>query len=517
MPTLLEIVQKTQTLIASKWYLDIRHYADSVGITTEEAYAFIRCIECGGTGNKSDRTWKPNPSPFNAKVNLCSQQDNHLNLHYIDNGRKAEITGDLIEPSTIAVEQSCRFVRLGKMCNQNKELSVNIQRSIAKFVIGTHQMLTRFYPDIAKFRQKNWRVWLEGGVTANQYQQLHLPDIATYFWDVWNAPIARGANPRDLTPTIFDLVKHEIIDLLVRMFIIPTSYLQVISVRRSKRHIDVSDGESDVEIEASQSQSNKRIRNIVDTHLDPNGVDGDFVDNSDPNANAIKLFNLGALKLLWKEHEYEEVGRREIALKNAHTGIDGTLTNLEILEYGGRTYSIAEHQAIAAISKSTIARKLQNFHRLKQWINDTNPTRLFRIEQQQLILEFVSDGRGYQTDRLTNQIFEPSGPRQLKSQCAQIIRHILFTNPKVAISKFPELYTAMFVLINGRAPKECQIPSPSTIRSNIERLNQFDLYDIGQMFVDLSKDNSPCGNKRYFASITDDTKQGTRKKCQGIN
>ena len=158
MPTLLEIVQQTQTLIASKWHLDIRHYAESVGITTDEAYAFIRCIESGGTGNKSDRTWQPNPSPFNAKVNLCSQQDNHLNLHYTDNGRKSEITGDLLEPSTTSVEQSCRFVRLGKMCNHNKELTVKVQRNIAKFVIGTHQTLTQYYPDIAKFRQKNWRV-----------------------------------------------------------------------------------------------------------------------------------------------------------------------------------------------------------------------------------------------------------------------------------------------------------------------------------------------------------------------
>ena len=102
-------------------------------------------------------------------------------------------------------------------------------------------MLTRFYPDIAVFRQKNWQDWLEGGAVSKQYQQLHLPDIAVYFWELWDAPIERGANPRDLTPTILDLVKGEIIDLMVRMYIIPTTMLGQLSVRRSSRgmrHVD---------------------------------------------------------------------------------------------------------------------------------------------------------------------------------------------------------------------------------------------------------------------------------------
>ena len=117
---------------------------------------------------------------------------------------------------------------------------------------------------------------------------------------------------------------------------------------------------------------------------------------------------------------------------------------------------------------------------------------------------------GIHRKKLINQIFEPPGPRQLKSDSAQIIRHILFTNPKVGISKFPELFASMFVLITGRAPEEREITSPSTIRSHVERLNNFDLYDIGQMFVELTKDLSHCGNKNMFSSITDDTKHGAQ-------
>ena len=57
------------------------------------------------------------------------------------------------------------------------------------------------------------------------------------------------------------------------------------------------------------------------------------------------------------------------------------------------------------------------------------------------------------------------------------------------------------------------IPSASRIRSNIERFNNIDLFAIGQMFVRVAKNISPCGNKHFFALMTDDTKHGHGKKC----
>jgi len=105
--------------------------------------------------------------------------------------------------------------------------------------------------------------------------------IATHFWNLWDAPVDRGAKPCTISPTVLDLVKNEIIDLLVRMFVLPS--------------------------------------------VDPDGVDGDSVDASDPNASNLRLFNLGELKQRWQNHEYEEVGRREIALLNARGGKDGSL------------------------------------------------------------------------------------------------------------------------------------------------------------------------------------------------
>ena len=193
-------------------------------------------------------------------------------------------------------------------------------------------MLTRYHPELAEFYKKNWLIWLEGGETANQYQRLHLPDIAVYFWSIWDAPKERHTDPRSLTLTILDLVKNEIIELLVRMYILPKSQLQAIAVRRSRRIMAVSDGESVIEIVPTQNKKRKCRQDNTDQ--DPDGVDGDHVDESDPNSDAIKLFNLGALKTLWRKDDYEEVGCSEIALVNAHAGNDSSLTNMEILEYG---------------------------------------------------------------------------------------------------------------------------------------------------------------------------------------
>ena len=80
-----------------------------------------------------------------------------------------------------------------------------------------------------------------------------------------------------------------------------------------------------------------------------------------------------------------------------------------------------------------------------------NQTKLFNVRDGQFLMKYIRDGIQFNTgEGLTHEIFEASGPWQLKSESAQIIRHILFTNPKIGLSKFPELYTSMFVLIAGK-------------------------------------------------------------------
>ena len=93
-----------------------------------------------------------------------------------------------------------------------------------------------------------------------------------------------------------------------------------------------------------------------------------------------------------------------------------------------------------------------------------------------------------------------------------MIRHIIFTNPGIKNSKLPELYTTLFVLIAGRVSTKEEVPSPKNVRIDMERLNEIDKYFIGEMFVDIAKQSSPCGNWCSFSSLGDDSKHGARKK-----
>lgn len=105
-----------QTVVNPKWYKDIRHYADSIKISTEEANGFIRCVEAGGNGSKSNRVWRNNSSPFDTKIDLNGNSDNILNLQYSDStDRKSDCGGYAIEPSDSVVKQSSRFLKLGRV------------------------------------------------------------------------------------------------------------------------------------------------------------------------------------------------------------------------------------------------------------------------------------------------------------------------------------------------------------------------------------------------------------------
>jgi hypothetical protein len=177
------------------------------------------------------------------------------------------------------------------------------------------------------------------------------------------------------------------------------------------------------------------------------------------------------------------------------------------MELGGYPYSIEQYQAISNIEKSTLSKKR------KKWINESNPTKLFNVKDDQLLLEYATDrGRYNVGERSPKCLFDTTGKGQMKSEQAQLIRHITFTNPGIKTSKFPELYTAFFVLITGHAPTKEEVPSPEAVRINMERLNKIDKYFIGQMFADIAKEPSPCDNLRFFSSVGDGSKQGTRKK-----
>ena len=150
---------------------------------------------------------------------------------------------------------------------------------------------------------------------------------------------------------------------------------------------------------------------------------------------------------------------------------------------------------------------------LKTWINESLPLKIFQIREGQLCMSYARDGNRYnEGEVLTNQIFEPTGPRQLKSSCAQIIRHILFTNPRLGLCSFPDIFACMFLLVSGQAATEKEIPSASIIRSHMTKLNNYNLHYQRQACVALANDLSPCGNSRKCGYVTDDTKHGSNNK-----
>ena len=61
-------------------------------------------------------------------------------------------------------------------------------------------------------------------------------------------PVSQGKDHIDVTPTILDLVKSEIIDLMVCRYILLASMLESIDVRRNRRNMSISDSESDIEV-----------------------------------------------------------------------------------------------------------------------------------------------------------------------------------------------------------------------------------------------------------------------------
>ena len=112
----------------------------------------------------------------------------------------------------------------------------------------------------------------------------------------------------------------------------------------------------------------------------------------------------------------------------------------------------------------------------------------FEIRDNQLLMSYARDRMRYNKGEvLINEVFEPTGPRQLKSWCAQIIHHTIFTNPRLGPCHFPDLYACMFALITRRAATENEVPSASTIRLHIARLDNLDLHDQRQEYLKLSQ------------------------------
>ena len=124
------------------------------------------------------------------------------------------------------------------------------------------------------------------------------------------------------------------------------------------------------------------------------------------------------------------------------------------------------------------------------------PNTLHNVKKGQRIIEYVCHGEDYTSDKhLTNGLFEPTGPRELKSEAAFILRHMRMVCPQLGGTKLNELLSYAYVLFKNRPPTEADLPSAATVRISSTRLNNLDEYELTQDFVALAEDFSPCGNK----------------------
>ena len=139
-------------------------------------------------------------------------------------------------------------------------------------------------------------------------------------------------DPLALTPTVLNLVKSGIIDLMVRMYILPLSMLQSVVMRRIRRNAVIYDSENDNEITPVPSRNRPRV--LTTESSAPTDVDNaDSINVSSPIYKAMMLLDLGLIKELWRAGDYDEVGWREIALLAVYEGRDGISANAVINDY----------------------------------------------------------------------------------------------------------------------------------------------------------------------------------------
>lgn len=103
---------------------------------------------------------------------------------------------------------------------------MKIQKDIIKMVTGTHPALQVCEKAYIDRRKQCWTAWVDGhgngSITATLYRS-HLPYIVVFFKHVWDVDLPSDIsmdNAQELSSTVLEEVKNEIVDLLVKMFII---------------------------------------------------------------------------------------------------------------------------------------------------------------------------------------------------------------------------------------------------------------------------------------------------------
>mmetsp|Transcript_18498 Transcript_18498/g.44528 ORF Transcript_18498/g.44528 Transcript_18498/m.44528 type:complete len:212 (-) Transcript_18498:238-873(-) len=198
MVELLSLVRSIQERPSTKWLTHENVLSAELGLEGSESYTavdeldtFVSSIENGGTGVRSNSTYRPNPKPFNVRTKLSDFKNNPVNLHYVKyTGFKGKHI-ELSEPSSLALCQPAKFYQTGRV-KDGVATSLHDQLNIARWCMGTHQALSQpKYQDIGKRRRELVGHWVAGDPKGNLYQKLDLPILATVlsqYWDVYVSP-----------------------------------------------------------------------------------------------------------------------------------------------------------------------------------------------------------------------------------------------------------------------------------------------------------------------------------------
>ena len=127
--TLLQVADAISKVHHPKWYIHERVLARELGITLEELHGVIQCLREGGVSSSSSNTFRPNPPPYDTKIDIFSgSEDNPLNLHGTRYGRKTSGSGLVQdtepEPSTDVLLERSTFFRTGALASHDKRVTI---------------------------------------------------------------------------------------------------------------------------------------------------------------------------------------------------------------------------------------------------------------------------------------------------------------------------------------------------------------------------------------------------------
>eukprot|EP00956_Cyclotella_meneghiniana_P035571 scaffold116121_cov45-Cyclotella_meneghiniana.AAC.1 len=440
----------------------------------------------GYSGSSSNRVY--HPAPFNSPIDLKSN-DNILRMSYNRFGRRSENN-----------ERYFLFVYSG-----GTPVPFRIQQDLLQYVQGTHPVLEK-YPEIKHRRTTEWYKWATNS-GGRSFHQLDLPVIAQYFRLYWDIGLPDNGTISDAN---LDRVKNEIRCLLEVCGLIPVCSSPSIIQRTSLR----IRGANAIESGGDATTLDRRVRRRSNERR-PDSEDVEMVDSSDNDVDESEssYIDYGVLKKQWfEQRDYSYVGSLEVAAKEAYR--DGSLdkTNAIIKKLGGNlVLTSTTFNTLKALGKSILVRKIRNFNKLRNDINESMPVGLFQIGKDQLLLEWIGEGKRYSSGdhmpRVTHTISNANSQKQLTDESAYML-YKMYVAYDLSLSKFNGLLNVFAAYFLGRPLELDEFSSIPTLRNWFKRLAIIERYFQSLDDLETFGFKSPHGFPVLYYIISDDTKHG---------